>query len=265
MRRTSRVLQKIRKGRVARLCALGSYLPYFPTIAAQAGYDGVWVDGEHKPFDPREIQALVGFHHLADIDCLWRPPTREKAAIYRILEDGATGLIIPHVETAGEARALVQAVKFPPVGNRGLDGAALDANYGFAGGGDYPASANQETLLLVQVETPDALEEADAMAALPGVDGLFVGPGDMALRLGCSPAAEEPKMAAVYKRVAAIAARHRKFWGSPALSIGNAEFLIREGAGFIVLGTEYRLLRMGLEQCGAEFDRLLEEKIRPRA
>jgi 4-hydroxy-2-oxoheptanedioate aldolase len=264
MRRKSRVLEKFRSGKVARLCALASYIPYFPTVAAKEGFDGVWVDGEHKPFDPREIQALVGFHHLADVDCLWRAPTREKAALYRILEDGATGLIIPHVESVEEARSLVRAVKFPPVGNRGLDGAALDADYGFAGGSDYPANANWETLLLVQIETPEALEEADAMAAIPGVDGIFVGPADMALRLGCSAAADDPKMAAVYRRIAAAAAKHQKAWGCPALSIGDAELLIRAGAGFIVHGAEVRLLRMGLRQCGEAFDRLLGENLCPR-
>jgi 2-keto-3-deoxy-L-rhamnonate aldolase RhmA len=163
------------------------------------------------------------------------------------------------VESAAEAHAIVRAVKFPPIGNRGLDGAALDAGYGFAGGGDYPVNANRETVLLVQVETPEALEEADAMAGLPGVDGIFLGPGDMALRLGCSPAAADPKMSAVCRRIAAAAAKHRKVWGSPALSPSDAEILIRAGAGFVVLGAEVRLLRMGLRQCGEEFDRLLGE------
>src|SRR3954466_861013 len=124
--RSSRFLRRIREGQVARICGLGSYLPYYPSLAAQAGYDAIWVDGEHRAFDPREIQALIAFHHLADIDCLWRPPTREKAALYRLLEDGATGVIIPHIESAEEARAIVHAIKFPPLGNRGLDGSGLD-------------------------------------------------------------------------------------------------------------------------------------------
>src|SRR5688572_30314620 len=199
--RSSRVLEKIRSGKVARLCALGSYLPYFPTVAAQAGYDGVWVDGEHKPFDPREAQALIAFHHLANIDCLWRPPTREKAALYRILEDGATGLVIPHVESVEEARALVAATRFPPTGNRGLDGAALDAGYGFGGDTNYPAAANRETILFVQIETPEALEQVETIAALDGVSGLFLGPGDMAFRLQCDATPADSRMAEVCRRI----------------------------------------------------------------
>lgn len=255
--RLSRVLQKIRSGKPARLCALGSYIPYFPAVAAQAGFDGVWVDGEHKPFDPREVQALAAFHHLANIDCLWRPSTREKGMLYRILEDGATGLIVPLVESADEARALVNAIKFPPLGERGLDGGGLDAGYGFSAGRDYPAAADRETVLFVQVETPNALEHVDNIAAIAGVDGIFVGPGDMALRLGCLPGTEDPTMAAVYRKVAKAASKHGKVWGSPALSCRDAETLIQLGAGFVVHGAEVRLLRAGLKQCGEELDRIL--------
>lgn len=255
--RKSRVLARIREDKVARLCALGSYLPYFPSLAARSGFDGVWVDGEHKPFDPREVQSLAAFHHLADIDCLWRPPTREKPALYRFLEDGATGLIIPHVESAEEARALVAAVKFPPLGNRGLDGGALDAAYGDANGRDYPASANRETVLFVQVETPAALDAVEAIIAVEGVDGIFLGSGDMALRLQCDPSAADPRMAAVFRRLAEAARRSRKVWGCPVVSAGDLEIVLKAGARFVVYGAEIRLIRSGLAECGRVLDRCL--------
>lgn len=261
--RTSRVLQKIRQGKVARLCALGSYLPYFPTVAARAGYDGIWVDGEHKPFNPREVQALIGFHHLADIDCLWRPPIREKAALYRFLEDGATGLIIPHVENVDEARALVRAMRFPPVGNRGLDGGGLDTEYGYSKGRDYTAVANRETILFAQIETPEALDQVDAIAAIDGVDGIFLGPADMALRLGCDATAADPKMAAVHRRIAAAAAGAGKPWGTPVVADEDLELILRAGAGFVVFGAEVRLIRAGLSQCGEILDRLLGGREKP--
>lgn len=255
--RSSRILRKIREQQVARICALGSYLPYFPAIAARAGYDGVWVDGEHKPFDPRETQALVGFHHLADIDCLWRPPTREKAALYRILEDGATGLIIPHVESVDEARALVTATRFPPLGNRGLDGAALDADFGRAGGAEYPAAANRETILLPQVETPQALEQVEGMAALDGINGIFLGPGDMALRLGCDPVVSDPRMTAVCRRIDSAVAKCGKTWGCPVTTARDLEVVLKLGAGFVVYGAEIRLIRAGLKECAEMLDRAL--------
>lgn len=260
--RKSRVLEKIRNGEVARICALGSYLPYFPSLAARAGYDGVWVDGEHKPFNPREAQALIGFHHIADIDCLWRPPTREKAALYRFLEDGASGLIIPHVESVEEARSLINAVRFPPLGNRGLDGAAFDTGYGAAGGPDYPAEANRETVLFLQIETPQALEQVEEIAALDGVDGIFFGPGDMAFRLGCRPAAKDPQMAQIHQRIAKAVSRSGKTWGRPAVAGEDLEAIVDAGAGFVVLGSEMQFIRASLAQGQEALDKALDERKR---
>src|SRR3990172_4415964 len=112
--RKSKVLAKIRAGKVARICATGHFIPFFPRHAAHFGYDGVWVDAEHRAFDPREVQAFLAYHQLADIDCIWRAATLEKTGLYRLLEDGASGVMIPHVSTPEKAKALVEAVKFPP-------------------------------------------------------------------------------------------------------------------------------------------------------
>ena len=102
--RKSKVLAKIRAGRVARICCTGSPIAFFPAIAAHFHYDGIWLDAEHRVWDPREIETMLGRHHAADIDCMWRPPTKEKNGLYRLLEDGAAGLMIPHVGTAEEAQ-----------------------------------------------------------------------------------------------------------------------------------------------------------------
>ena len=250
--RKSRVLEKIRNGEVARICALGSYLPYFPSLAVRAGYDGVWVDGEHKPFNPREAQALIGFHHIADIDCLWRPPTREKAALYRFLEDGASGLIIPHVE----------AVRFPPLGNRGLDGAAFDTGYGATGGPDYPAEANRETVLFVQIETPQALEQVEEIAALDGIDGIFLGPGDMAFRLGCRPEAKDPQMAQVQQQIARAVSRVGKTWGRPAVAGADLDAVLQAGAGFVIVGSEMQFIRASFTRSQKALDEALNGRKR---
>src|SRR5471032_1477430 len=127
--RKSRILAKIRAGKVARVYSAGSPVAMLPALAAHFHYDGIWIDGEHRAWEPREVDAMLAQHHAADIDCLWRPSTKEKNLLYRILEDGAAGLMIPHVSTPEQARALVQAVKFPPLGDRGFDGAGRDAGY----------------------------------------------------------------------------------------------------------------------------------------
>lgn len=255
--RHSKVLAKIRAGQVARICCTGSPIAFFAAIAAHLRYDGIWMDAEHRVWDPREVETAIGRHHAADIDCIWRPPTKEKNALYRLLEDGATGLMIPHVGSAENARALVNAMKFPPLGDRGFCGGGRDASYWIGKPADYIEQANRETFLVAQIETPQALENVDAIAAVPGVDVLFLGPGDMSIRLGCTPGVNDPAMMESQQKIAAAARRHGKAWGRPVGSAADAKTIIEMGAQFVVHGSEFGALHQHLSQCAAEFDEVL--------
>lgn len=228
-------------------------------MAAHFHYDGIWVDAEHRVWDPREIDSMIGRHYAADIDCIWRPPTKEKNGLYRLLEDGASGLMIPHVSTAEQAKSLVQAMKFPPLGDRGFDGAGRDASFWFGAPKDYVAQANLETFLVVQIETQEALDNVDAIAAVPGVDVLFIGPGDLSLRLGCAPGVNDPTMMEAQKRVAAAARQHGKTWGRPVGNAEDAATIIGIGALFVVLGSEFVALIHQMTTCSNHFDELLSE------
>lgn len=254
--RRSKVLEKIRNGQVARICNLGHYLPYAPKQAALAGYDGIWIDGEHRCWDPREVQAMIACHHLADIDCLWRPPTLEKTGLYRLLEDGAAGVIIPHVSTVEKAAAVVEATRFPPIGDRGFDGVGLDCGYDFTPF-ESTVDSNRETSVAVQLETPQALDNADAIAALEGVDVLFVGPGDLSMRLGCSPSGSDPKMLEAMKLVANVAKKHGKAWGRPVASREDLEIILELGAKYVIMGGEFVWLMNGMAAAKEIFDDVL--------
>lgn len=232
-------------------------MAFFPAIAAHFRYDGIWVDAEHRVWDGRDTEAMLGRHHAADIDCIWRPPTKEKNALYRLLEDGASGLMIPHVGTAEDARALVNAMKFPPLGDRGFCGGGRDASYWVGKPADYIDQANRETFLVAQIETPQALENVDAIAAVPGVDVLFLGPGDMSIRLGCTPGVNDPVMMEVQKKIAAAARKHGKAWGRPIGTAADAKAIIEIGAQFVVHGSEFGALYQHLGQCATEFDEVL--------
>lgn len=257
--RRSKVLAKIRSGQVARICCTGSPIAFFPAIAAHFKYDGIWLDAEHRVWDPREAETMLGRHHAADIDCIWRSSTKEKNSLYRLLEDGAAGLMIPHVGSAEEARALVNAMKFPPLGDRGFCGGGRDADYWIGKPDDYTDAANRETCLVAQIETPAALANAEEIAAVPGVDILFLGPGDMSLRLGCTPAVNDPVMFDVQKQIAAACRKHGKAWGRPVGSAADAKTIIELGAQFVVLGSEFGALHAHLSACAADFDSVLSE------
>jgi len=237
--RKSKVLSKLRSGEVARICGLYHPMHMYPSHAAHAGYDCVWLEEEHNTWDDREIQRVLAFHQLADIDCVVRPSTLERAKLYHLFENGATGILVPHVSSVEDARYLVEAVKFPPMGRRGLDGAGIDNDFFLGDVASYPETANRETFIAVQVETLEALEHVDEIAAVDGVDVLFIGPGDLALRLGCPPSWDEDRLLDAHKRVARAAEAAGIAWGRPAGSAEDIERLINMGARFISHGSDF--------------------------
>ncbi|MDA1049194.1 MAG: aldolase/citrate lyase family protein [Planctomycetota bacterium] len=250
--RKSKTLARLRASNPVRMCSLGHFIPAYIRHAAHYGYDCIWLDLEHRAMSDHEVQALLAYFHLFDIDCMLRAPTLEKTRLYRYLEDGATGLMIPHVSTADKARMLVDAVKFPPLGDRGLDGAGLDSDFFLAGGDDYTDEANRETFLVVQIETPQAVANVEEIASVDGVDGLFIGPGDLGLRIKKT----ETKLTldAAVATVAAAAKRHGKAWGCPAGSGEQVKQLREQGAQLIAYGGDFRAFMAALKQSSSDLN-----------
>ena len=237
--RSSLIRSRLRQGKPARIACLYYPTTMLPAHAAKAGFDAIWLDSEHSTWDRRELQRLIAFHHLANIDCIVRTGSRNATELYHLLEDGATGLMVPHVNTPEDAAALARAVKFPPLGQRGLDGAGLDNEFYLAGTAAYPAAADAETFLMVQIETPEAVANVDRIAATPGIDGLFNGPGDLSLRLGCPLDWKNPKMLEAQAAVAGAAARHGIAWGRPSGTAEDIALLTRQGARLIAHGSDF--------------------------
>lgn len=247
--RRSKTLEKWRNSQPAKLACLGNYLPHFVRHAANFGYDCIWLDLEHRNMSEREVQSLLAFFHLSDIDCMVRPPTLEKSRLYRYLEDGASGLMIPLVDTAEKASMLVDAVKFPPLGGRGRDGAGLDSDFILQGGEDYTDQANRETFLVVQIETLEAVQNVEEIAAVDGVDGMFVGPGDLGLRIQSSDA--DLTIDRAMEIVAAAAKKHSKVWGCPAATGERVRELRDMGAQLIAYGGDFMAVVNMLRDCSA--------------
>ena len=250
--RTSKLLQKIKAGEVVRICALGHFIPSFIQLAAHNQFDAVWIDCEHRDFSTRDIQSLMPLFHQADIDCVLRTPTLEKTRLCRYLEDGVTGLMIPHVSTPEKTQMLVQAVKFPPLGDRGLDGAGYDTGFTIQGGESYPEAANRETFLIVQIETLEAIKNVEAIASTEGVDGLFIGPGDLGLRMksaGSSLTFDEARSS-----VANACKKHGKAWGLPAGNVESMAKFVSEGAQLISFGSDFMAVNQMLQMSKQAFD-----------
>ena len=253
--RASKTLKKLRSGRCARVCGMGHYLPFYIRYAAHFRFDVIWLDLEHRAMSQREVQSILAMCQQHDIDCMVRTPTQGRTRLYRFLEDGATGFMIPFVSNADIARHIVEAVKFPPQGNRGLDGAGLDADFGIEAwkpDSTYLEDANQQTFVVGQIETAEALDELDDIAAVPGLDVLFVGPADLGRRLG-----EGGDLDAAVQAVADAASRHGKAWG---IAGGTPEQLSRYrqmGAQMLVAAGDFALVKV-LEEGSRVLDETVE-------
>lgn len=235
--RTSKTLARIRSGQTIRTCVLGHFIPAYVAHAARAGFDCIWLDLEHRALTTRETQLLLTQSHLNDIDIMLRPPTLEKTRLYRYLEDGAAGLLIPHVSTPEKAKQLVDAVKFPPIGDRGIDNAGLDADFHIHDADHYTAWVNRETFLCVQIETPEGVKNAEAIAAVEGVDMIFVGPGDLGLRLRQT---REMTLDEAWQKVAEACQKHGKAFGGPTFSPEEVTKRKAQGATLLVVSSEFQ-------------------------
>lgn len=164
-------------------CWLGLADPYVAEISAGAGFDWLLIDAEHAPNDLRAIigqmQVIAGF----DAHVVVRPTIGETWMIKQLLDAGAQTLLVPMVESAEQARELVRAVTYPPHGIRGV-GSALARASNFAAIPDYLKTARDEICLLVQVENRAGMEALDDILAVDGVDGVFIGPSDLAADMG---------------------------------------------------------------------------------
>jgi 2-dehydro-3-deoxyglucarate aldolase/4-hydroxy-2-oxoheptanedioate aldolase len=155
--------------------------PEVAEILAAAGFDWLFVDAEHAPLGMRDVQALLqaaGFH----CPCLVRVPAGEEAWIKKALDTGAAGLIIPQVHSPEQAERVVSLCKYPPQGARGV-GVARAQGYG-SRFGEYVATANEQLTVVVQAESAEAVRNIGAIARVPGVDAILVGPYDLSASLG---------------------------------------------------------------------------------
>lgn len=225
---------------------------YTAEICAGAGYDWLLVDGEHAPNDIptllAQLQVLKGGPSAAVV----RPPMGETWLIKQLLDIGAQNLLIPMVESGEQAQALVQAVCYPPHGVRGI-GAALARASDFNRIGDYLATADAEICLLLQVESRAGLAAIDAICAVEGVDGVFVGPADLAADLGFIGRPGAPEVVAAVEGALARIRANGKPAGVLTADPALAQRYHAAGARFIAIGNDVGLLAGAAAQQRAAF------------
>ena len=156
--------------------------PYGAELCAGAGFDWMVIDGEHSPNDPPTVLPQLQAAAPYPTSCIVRPAWNDTVLIKRYLDIGAQSLLIPYVQTAEEAAKAVAAIRYPTKGVRGVAGVTRASRFGRVK--DYFKHAHEELCLLVQIETREGLKNLEAIAKTDGVDGVFIGPADLAAGLG---------------------------------------------------------------------------------
>jgi 4-hydroxy-2-oxoheptanedioate aldolase len=224
---------------------------YSVEVIAGAGFDWILLDSEHSPADIesllRQLQAAAPYPTQPIV----RVPWNDMVWIKRVLDIGAQTLLVPYVSTAAEARDAVAYTRYPPQGLHGVAGTTRATRFGRIK--DYAKRAHEETCLLVQVETRAALDNIEAIAAVDGVDGIFIGPADLHASLGHTG---EIAHASVKPLIDEAIRRIRKCGCAPGILTPNeadARHWLGCGALFVAVGADVGILARGAETLAAKF------------
>ncbi|MBL0934717.1 MAG: HpcH/HpaI aldolase/citrate lyase family protein [Rhizobiaceae bacterium] len=230
-------------------CSLTSNVAIEPL--AEAGFDWLLIDTEHAPNELPSVHAQLQAVAHSPSSPVVRPAWNDPVAIKRFLDIGAQTLLVPFVQNADEARAAVAATRYPPHGIRGVS-VSNRAN-GFGRVADYFARANDEICLLVQIETRAALDNIEEIAAIDGVDGIFIGPSDLAADLGhLGNSGHESVKSAIASAIKRIRAAG-KAAGILAPIEADAKRWLDEGCLFVAVGSDLGLLARGSDALRARF------------
>lgn len=222
-------------------CVYGCFIRYpdpaLAELVALQGFDFLVFDAEHGPIEPRDCEALVRAAELRGPAPLVRVPTNQPAVILRYLDTGAIGVHVPLVGSAEEAVAAVAAVKYAPRGMRGLAGVRA-AGYGTVPLAEYVAQANDATMVVIQVETRAAVERVGEIAAVEGIDVVFVGPTDLSQAFGVTGQTGHPVLEEVYDRIAEAVLASPAALGVLVADEAGAERWKQRGARYIAVTIE---------------------------
>jgi 4-hydroxy-2-oxoheptanedioate aldolase len=210
------MLRKLREGKIALSAKLNLADPRVVEIASLAGFDALWTCMEHVPNTLTVVENQIRAAKIHDVDVIVRVPRGSYSDLIRPLEMDAAGVMVPHVRDEEDARRIVQQARFHPIGLRPLDGAGADGDYGLTPLAEYMRQANEERLVIVQIENVTAVEQVERIAAVKGIDMLFFGPADYSQCLGVPGSFGDKRIDEARRRVAEAADRHGLFSGTPA-------------------------------------------------
>lgn len=221
-------------------------------IAGNAGFDWVLIDLEHGAGDRTELLLQLQAIESTPAVPLVRIPTNDPVVFKRVLDLGASGIMVPYVQTADEGRKAVAAMRYPPDGVRGV--AVMNRACGFGPGfEEYFTTAGSKLLTILQIETPLAIDNIDAIAAVEGADVLFIGPMDLSVGFGIVGQWDHPKMRAAREKLVNACKKHGKIAGMIAGNEDQIAQSIMEGFTFVSCSSDSSLVVKGMSTIAATF------------
>ncbi len=241
--RTGRVRARWSQGKPALCTQIALTDPDVCEIVSRMGFDCIWLDLEHHQKSIETAAAQIRAARLGSADVLARPAKGEFMRLGRLLEAGARGILYPRCDNADEAREVVRWAKFAPLGERGVDSGNPDNDFGALDVAAYVARANAETFIAIQIESPEAVEHAGAIAAIDGVDIVFFGPGDFSVLSGIPGEVTHDRVLQARTAVCEATRRAGKHFATLCFTPEDVRACLDLGATFIAYGADRPLLK----------------------
>jgi 4-hydroxy-2-oxoheptanedioate aldolase len=251
--RPSRIKAKLRRGERVLITCLHLRDASVFELTSLMGFDGIWLDLEHHGTSVETAAELIRASRVGVSDIIIRPGKGEFIRMGRMLEAGAQAVMYPRCANRAEAAELVRWAKFAPLGERGFDGSGADAPYCSMPMADYVREANDQTFLVAQLEDPQAIDAAEAIAGVDGIDAIMFGPADFSVLTGIPGEFDHPRILEAVRHVAESARKAGKHWGMPAFNPAHARMLADLGATLFFHMADIVLVRNGLAEIQKQF------------
>jgi 2-dehydro-3-deoxyglucarate aldolase/4-hydroxy-2-oxoheptanedioate aldolase len=247
--------------RLLHLFGLGQFCSpkFVEVVAIHGGFDAVWFDQEHVGLTTPQIEEVARAARGAGLDSFVRLPVTDYACVMRCLEAGAGGIMAAMIRNGDEVRRIVQWAKFFPDGQRGVNGGGVDGRYGTLAMRDYFRIANETTVVGIQIEHIEAVQNIADIAAVPGVDFLFIGPADLSQTMGIPGEWNHPKLWEAFQHVADACAKTGLPWAILPLGPEFASRCVDMGCKMLCTGFDMWAISRGIKAIKAEYGGLFKE------
>jgi 4-hydroxy-2-oxoheptanedioate aldolase len=261
------IRERLSRNELVVLMAIGRLMHHtlIQVVGLQKGIHGVWFDLEHTGFSIETLEVATLAARSVGLDCLVRIPPSNYATITQCLEAGGGGILAAQIQSAQHAEQIVQWTKFHPRGNRGMNRSGWDGRFTALDTAEFCERSNRESFVAIQIETVGAVEECEAIAAIDGVDLLFIGPSDLSQSLGVPGEFFHPICLSAIDRVAAACRRAGKHWGAACVGPDYVEMVLEKGCTVITPCSDSSLIVAGIQSIKQKYAMLFDPEHGRRA